>query len=152
MRAHAVKDYDSVLQVLSEPGCPLCAFLKNFQSKLLQNGQISKSMMLCNARAWALAAVGRSATAAQIFLSLVEGSPRRGGRECSICIRLEQEKTPRSQELLAILVACRDEFVTMADAFVGRPRGLRRPLRPALPASANANELTATGQSRAASC
>ena len=103
MRAHAVKDYDSVLQALSEPGCPLCVFLKNVQSKLLQEGAVEEFMMLCNAHAWALAAVRHSATAAQIFRSLLERTSRREHRECSVCLRLDQEETLRVQELLASL-------------------------------------------------
>jgi hypothetical protein len=103
MRTHAVKDYDSVLQVLSEPGCPICAFLRNVQTRLLQRGEIEEFVMLCNPHAWALAAVRDSATAAPIFHALMRQSSQPEHRECSVCIRLDQEETLRSQELLASL-------------------------------------------------
>lgn len=103
MRAHGIKDYASILQVLSEPGCPICTFLKNVQSKLLQEGEIEHLKVLCNAHAWALAAVRRTSAAARIFLSLVEEGLQREHRECSACIRLAQEETLRMQELLVSL-------------------------------------------------
>lgn len=103
MRVHAVKGYDSVLQVLSEPGCPICAFLKNAQSKLLQEAEVTEFIGLCNTHAWALAAVRRSAPAAEIFLSLINNSADMEHRECSVCMRLGQEEVLRIHELLAAL-------------------------------------------------
>ena len=103
MRAHAVKVYESVLQVLSEPGCPICAFLKNVQTKLLQDGEIEEFVTLCNPHAWALAAVRDSAAAAPIFHALIRQRTQPEHRECSVCIRLGQEETLRTEELLASL-------------------------------------------------
>lgn len=103
MRAHSVKHYNSIVQVLSEAGCPICAFLKNVQSKLVQESQIDEVVALCNHHAWAIAAVRERVQAAKIFLALIEKSRQGERRECSICIRLEQEETLRIQELLASL-------------------------------------------------
>ena len=103
MRAHAVRGYESIVQVLGEPGCPICAFLKNVQSKLVQEPRLDETVALCNYHAWAIAAVGERAQAAKIFLSLIENNCRGEHRECSVCIRLEQEETLRTQELLASL-------------------------------------------------
>lgn len=72
MRAHEVKTYESVLQLLREPGCPICAFLKNVQTKLVQEGDAADFVHLCNAHAWAVAAVREMEAAARIFLSLLE--------------------------------------------------------------------------------
>ena len=101
MRAHAVKHYESVIQVLNEPGCPICTFVKNVQSRLLQEGEVGGFTGICNTHAWALAAVRRSAAAAQIFLSLIEQKLKPEQHECAVCIRLDQEETLRIQELLA---------------------------------------------------
>jgi hypothetical protein len=103
MRAHEIKEYDSVLQALSEPGCPICAFLKNAQAKLLQQENIEEIFQLCNAHAWGVAAVRQTETAARIFLSLLENGRDGGSRECSICLLLEQEEILRTQELIANL-------------------------------------------------
>lgn len=103
MRAHDVKNYDSVLQLLSEPGCPICAFLKNMQTKLVQEGDVAELIRLCNAHAWAIAAVRETETAAEVFLSLLETRSTYASHECSICLRLEQEEILRTQELIAAL-------------------------------------------------
>lgn len=103
MRAHAVKDYESVIQVLNESGCPICTFLKNVQARLLQQGDVGGFNGICNTHAWALAAVRRSAAAAQIFLSLIEKRLEPEQHECTICIRLDQEETLQIQEFLANL-------------------------------------------------
>ncbi|MGA7409664.1 MAG: hypothetical protein WBW33_04205 [Bryobacteraceae bacterium] len=81
MRAHAIRDYESVLQVLSEPGCPVCAFLRNVQAKLLQEGEIEEFVALCNSQAWALAAVRDSAAVAPIFHALIRQSTQPEHRE-----------------------------------------------------------------------
>lgn len=101
MRANEIKQYNSILQTLSEPGCPLCAFLKNVQAKLLQEGDAEGFMHLCNAHTWAVAAVRQTATAARIFVSLLETRRAHGPHPCSICLRLEQEEVLRTQELIA---------------------------------------------------
>lgn len=103
MRAHEVKEYDSVLQALSEPGCPICAFLKNAQTKFLQEESTNEIRQLCNAHAWGVAAVRQTETAAKIFLSLLEARSDDGTRECSICLHLEQEEILRIQELISTL-------------------------------------------------
>lgn len=103
MRVHEVKAYDSVLQVMSEHGCPICAFLRNVQTKLVQEGDIAEFVQLCNAHAWAVAAVRQTGTAARVFVALLEGRSTYGSHECSICLRLEQEEVLRTQEMLAAL-------------------------------------------------
>ncbi len=48
MRAHKVLNYESILQVLGEGGCPFCRFMKNFQTALLQEpkGEVRSSVQL----------------------------------------------------------------------------------------------------------
>jgi hypothetical protein len=89
---------------------PDCAFLKNVQSKLLQEARqfreilrVDEILELCNYYAWAMATVDEKVHASEIFLALIQKNHRREHRECSVCIRLEQEETLRTQELLASL-------------------------------------------------
>jgi hypothetical protein len=103
MRSHEIKEYTSVLQVLTEPGCPICTFLKNVQTKLVQEGGLSEFVQLCNAHTWAVAAVRQSETAAQIFLSLLKHRHIYRAHECSICLLLDQEEVLRIREFIAIL-------------------------------------------------
>ena len=100
MKAHEIRQYESVLQTLGEQSCPICAFLKNVQTRLLQEGDAEEFVQLCNAHTWAVAAVRETETATQIFLSLLESRSDYGSHECSICLRLEQEEVLRTSELI----------------------------------------------------
>lgn len=103
MRTHEIKEYDSVSQTLGEPGCPICTFLKNVQTKLLQTETPDQVFVLCNFHAWGIAAVRQAEDAAKIFLSLIDSPFDHENRRCSICLRLEQEETFRVRELIAKL-------------------------------------------------
>ena len=70
MRAHKVLNYESILQVLGEAGCPFCRFMKNFQSALLQEPEIEVHH-LCNFHTWGLAATQQATSAAEHFMSLL---------------------------------------------------------------------------------
>jgi hypothetical protein len=37
MRAHKLVNYKSILQALGEAGCPICRFMKNFQTAFTVN-------------------------------------------------------------------------------------------------------------------
>jgi hypothetical protein len=56
MRTNKVLNYESILQVLGEAGCPFCRFMKNFQSALLQDPREKDIRHLCNFHTWGLAA------------------------------------------------------------------------------------------------
>ncbi len=56
MRANKIMNYESILQVLGETGCPFCRFMKNFQAALLQNPAERNIHHLCNFHTWGLAA------------------------------------------------------------------------------------------------
>jgi hypothetical protein len=91
MRAHVVTEYDSVLDVLNEPGCPICVFLRNAQADLVQNTEISDDPWLCNFHGWSIAAVRDTGSAARILLSALDNRPvssQLAGRECVICTQL----------------------------------------------------------------
>jgi len=44
--------YQSILQVLYEPGCPLCRLLKEYQDARLQKWPDAETHRLCNFHAW----------------------------------------------------------------------------------------------------
>jgi hypothetical protein len=91
LRKHAITEYKSVLELLSkQPGCPVCAFLKNEQTSLLQRGSDS-SDGLCNAHAWGFAAVGDADVAAPALLRSLEQADKpaeRNPQGCWLCNRL----------------------------------------------------------------
>lgn len=93
MRKHAITEYKSVLEVLGkQPGCPICAFLKNEQAGLLQRGRDSPGH-LCNAHAWGFAAVGDADVAARALLGAfaqVEIPAEKTAEDCWLCSRLRQ--------------------------------------------------------------
>jgi hypothetical protein len=71
MRAHKILNYESILQVLGETGCPFCGFMKNFQTALLQEpkGEVQSG-----------------------------GGP---GSICTICTSLQEEEDLRIREFLS---------------------------------------------------
>ncbi len=75
MRTHRqLVIYQSILQVLHEPGCPFCRFLKEYQAGRLQKRLESETHRLCNFHAWGLAAVQDAPAAAQAFIGML-GEP-----------------------------------------------------------------------------
>jgi hypothetical protein len=91
LRKHAITEYKSVLELLGkQPGCPVCAFLKNEQASLLQRGSDS-SDGLCNAHAWGFAAVGDADVAAPALLrslEQVDNPAERSFEGCWLCSQL----------------------------------------------------------------
>jgi hypothetical protein len=91
LRKHAITEYKSVLELLGkQPGCPVCAFLKNEQASLLQRGSDS-SDGLCNAHAWGFAAVGDADVAAPALLrslEQVDNPAERSFAGCWLCNQL----------------------------------------------------------------
>jgi hypothetical protein len=99
MRAREIKNYESVLQLLGEPGCPICAFLKNTQANLLQSETDAELPKLCNAHMSGIAAVRPTAAAAKLFISLLEQQAEYPTDQCSFCMRLAEEEFIRLKEL-----------------------------------------------------
>ena len=67
--------YQSILEVLQEPGCPFCRFLKEYQAARLQHHSEQDIHHLCNFHTWGLAAVQNALTAAEV----IHPSRRRAG-------------------------------------------------------------------------
>lgn len=104
MRTNKILNYESILQVLGETGCPFCRFMKNFQSALLQDPREKDIHHLCNFHTWGLAATQRASSAAQLLLNLVaqEGDVRQS-LPCDICVLLEVEEDRRIGEFISCL-------------------------------------------------
>ncbi len=101
MRVHKVLNYESILQVLGEAGCPFCRFMKNFQTDLLQEPE-REVHHLCNFHTWGLAATQQAVSAAEHFMSLLrEQSGGVPGSSCTICTLLQEEEDLRIREFIS---------------------------------------------------
>ena len=101
MRANKIMNYESILQVLGETGCPFCRFMKNFQATLLQDPKEKDIHHLCNFHTWGLAATQRAASAADLFLHLLANPPDVSPASlCDVCILLQAEEDRRIREFI----------------------------------------------------
>ncbi len=102
MRANKVMNYTSILQVLGEPGCPFCRFMKDVQAAVLQTPGRMVIHHLCNFHTWGLAAMQRAPFAAELFLTLLE-EPQRDSPKlpCDICVLLWEEEDLRIREFIS---------------------------------------------------
>jgi hypothetical protein len=101
MRPNRIKPYRSILDALDFPGCPICRFLKNHQSILMQEKTTLKIRHLCNFHTWGVAATQQTVSAANLFqvlLSTQEDSSLPS--DCDICIALRTEERHRIQEFV----------------------------------------------------
>lgn len=98
MRAHKIVNYESILQVLGEAGCPFCRFMKNYQTSLLQESG-KEILHLCNFHTWGLAATQEAASAAEHFIALLRNqSTGTSDSICTICALLQEEENLRIRE------------------------------------------------------
>jgi hypothetical protein len=100
MRAHKVVNYESILQVLGEAGCPFCRFMKNFQISLLQEPE-REIRHLCNFHTWGLAANQEATSAAKHFMVLLQSQPGETSSVCTICNLLHEEEDFRVHEFIS---------------------------------------------------
>jgi hypothetical protein len=104
MRANKVMNYESILQVLQESGCPFCRFMKDYQASLLQELGSKDIHHLCNFHTWGLAASQRASSAADLFLGLLhKQSAPASGDPCDICTLLQEEEDLRIREFISCL-------------------------------------------------
>ena len=96
--------YQSILDVLDEPGCPFCRFLKEYQAARLQNHQES-IRRLCNFHAWGLAAVQNAPAAAQVFIKLVDEPAPISSDDalCDICKDVFAEEDRQIREFVGCI-------------------------------------------------
>ena len=106
MRTHRqLVVYQSILQVLHEPGCPLCKFLKEYQAARLQRRLESETHRLCNFHAWGLAAVQDAPAAAEAFIRILSEPESSSNRthSCDVCAEVSAEEDLRIRELATCL-------------------------------------------------
>ncbi|HXE89339.1 MAG TPA: hypothetical protein VNK82_00075 [Terriglobales bacterium] len=103
MRLAKPVDIRQITQALAKGGCPICVFLKNYQSASLQGAAPDVVAGVCNFHAWALAAAVKADHAASLFLNLLarldEDASGKAARECSFCAQIRQQETLRLKEL-----------------------------------------------------
>jgi hypothetical protein len=105
MRTHRqLVVYESILQMLQEPGCPFCRFLK-FQTATLHSHPEENVHRLCNSYTWGLAAVQNALAAPQVFIKLVDkrGESSKSESGCDICGEVLAEEEPRLREFASCL-------------------------------------------------
>lgn len=106
MRTHRLLVlHQSIEELLHEPGCPICRFLKDFQSIHLQGDSAKEIRRLCNFHAWGVAAVQNPQTAAEVFLALVNDNESTAEQrlDCDVCRKLIDEEERRIRELVTLL-------------------------------------------------
>ena len=105
MRTHRLLiAHQSIEEILHEPGCPLCRFLKDFQAIHLQEDSAKEIRHLCNFHTWGLAAVQNAPKAAEVFIRLInDNAPVPNGKpECDVCRKVEVEEDLRIRELVTL--------------------------------------------------
>jgi len=100
MRLSKPIEIRDVSQTLAKGNCPVCAFLKNSQSALLQGGLPPEEVTgICNFHAWALAAAVNVTNAAKAFQNLLRLGCN-GSQPCSFCERLRDAEQAQLKELI----------------------------------------------------
>ena len=103
MRLSKPIEIQGVSQTLGKGNCPVCAFLRNSQSALLQGGLAPEEVSgICDFHGWALAAAVNVANAARVFQNLLRLGCD-GSQECSFCLRLREAEQAQLRELIGQL-------------------------------------------------
>jgi len=139
MRTHKqLVVYQSILEVLQEPGCPFCRFLKEYQAARLQSHSKENIHRLCNFHAWGLAAVQNAPAAAQVFIRLVDepAEVSQSDSRCDICREVLAEEELRLREFVSCLARNDVSEWLRGSAALCIPHGLklRRQVPPVLTA------------------
>ena len=134
--------YQSILQVLQEPGCPFCRFLKEYQTARLQNHSKDDLHRLCNFHAWGLAAVQNGPAAAQVFIKLVDELPSLSKKDfgCDVCNEVLAEEELRLREFVSCIARTDVSHWLRGSAVLCIPHGtkLRRQVQPVVSARIDA--------------
>jgi hypothetical protein len=100
MRLSKPTEIRGVSQTLAKGNCPVCAFLRNWQSALLQGGLLPEEVSgICNFHAWALAAAVNVKNAAKVFQALLRIACE-SSHPCSYCERLREAEQAQLKELI----------------------------------------------------
>ena len=106
MRAHRqIVLPQSIEELLHEPGCLFCYFLKDFQAIHLQGDSARDIHRLCNFHSWGVATVQDAHAAAEVFLTLVNKNESMADQppDCGVCRKVIDEEDRRIRELVTLL-------------------------------------------------
>jgi hypothetical protein len=97
--------YQSILDVLSETGCPFCRFLKDHQTAHIQSHMSRNISNLCSFHALVLAAVQSAMATAQVFIDLFDrAAPTFDERPvCDVCREIAAEVNSRIREFASCI-------------------------------------------------
>lgn len=130
--------YHSILDVLSEFGCPFCRFLKEYQAAHIQSHMSRNISHLCSFHTWALAAVQNAQTTARVFIDILEEAMPASDEKpaCDICSEVSAEEDRRIREFASCIHRTDVSNWLHADAVLCVPHGLklRRYVQPAVAA------------------
>lgn len=134
--------YQSILEVLLDPGCPFCRFLKAYQASRLQHHS-DQDIHLCSFHTWGLAAVQNALTVPEVFIHLVD-EPAAISTEvagCDMCREISAEEDRRIREFIrCIYRAGVSDWLRTPAAVLCIPHGIkpRRQVRPVIAARIDA--------------
>ena len=130
--------YHSILDVLSEAGCPFCRFLKEYQAVSVQNRTDRTISHLCSFHTWALAAVQNALTVSRVFIDLLEDTSSESDEKpvCGICSEVSAEEDRRIREFASYIHRTDVSNWLHTDAALCVPHGtkLKRYVQPAVAA------------------
>lgn len=100
--------HNGVSDPLSEDGCPLCGFLKEFQSRCLRSLNSDETRALCTIHTWLVASGTQASAAAEVFLHILDDRVRErpNARHCDLCARIAREEHRRIEELVEKMHHC----------------------------------------------
>lgn len=100
MRLSKPIEIRGVSQTLAKGNCPVCAFLRNSQSALLQGALPPEEVNgICNFHGWALAAAVNVTNATKVLQHLLRLGCD-GSQPCSFCERLRDAEQAQLRELV----------------------------------------------------
>lgn len=97
--------FDPHSDELGDAGCPVCDFLRGFQSRYPRILHSEDVRALCGFHTWQVASVVDAVTAAKIFLRLLDEKVPTGqfNRKCDLCTRVKAEEISKIREFCASL-------------------------------------------------
>jgi len=78
-------------------GCPVCAFMREYQARYLRTLDSEGIRALCAYHVWQVASIVDAVTAAKIFLRLLDDSIP-ASQECDLCVRIKIQEDSKVRD------------------------------------------------------
>jgi hypothetical protein len=78
-------------------GCPVCAFMREYQARYLRTLDSDGIRALCAYHVWQVASIVNAVTAAKIFLRLLDDAIP-ASRECDLCVRIKIQEDSKVRD------------------------------------------------------